>query len=929
MPVTPSILEESHTTARATSILGKLNVSCKTINHPPNTTCYDPAKGVRPSSAADNAERQAPAIHAPTTVTRPKANPTTHRGKPSVQDRTNQMGDSVHRGRSSVSPTPPTRGPTSLVKEDKTYGPARDRLDRLVANTTERFRAASSYEEYIRTIRGRGDLHPDVGMLPHPAAQLLSRYQKIGTPAMMQNGPWSSERIDEALIRGPHKSAKLGVPFLRDEFADMIKKQQWTVLPAALVKDIPGIRLSPVGLVPQTGRRDRTIVDYSYFDVNADTVPLAAKEAMQFGRALVRLLHRIHRSNARYGPVYMSKIDLSDGFYRLWLRPQDTIRMAVLLPTREGEEPLVAIPLTNPMGWTESPPNFSACTETVADLANVGINDPIESQDAQTTPHRLDVISETPPPTTAANDTTMPTLASTTPYTKPIWYWDIYVDDFLGLAQGNRWQRRKIKRILLRALDKVFRPLDNHDTSFRQEPASLKKMKKGDATWTTHKVLLGWSVDSVKKTITLPEHRRHRLSEILDSIPPTTRTIATKDWHRIMGELRSMSIALPGSKGLFSVLQEAFRHEELDRPRLRLTRTVHGFLEDFRWLAQDILRRPTRIAELVPDHCPATLGACDAAGTGMGGVHFVPDEQGVMQPLMWRQPFPQWVQNRLVSFTNPEGDITNSDLELAGAVAQHDILAQTADVTERTIHSSYDNTAAVYWQRKGATTTTGPAAYLLRLHALHQREHRYVPLRDYIPGPSNVMADALSRRWDLTDNALLSYFNLQFPQDKPWALVPLHPTMHSNLMLALSRRRCKIACVSTTPTKRSAIGKCGAISACQKALIHSCVRPLRVTPSSTSKSTLHDIATAESPPAVGPSDLAQWRTPYVPSVRRSPYWGPRTPGKTTESPTTVSKRNSSPITARTSHPTGSNPSPSPLWRMPWKPRLPRAPPMRV
>ena len=123
---------------------------------------------------------------------------------------------------------------------------------------------------------------------------------------------------------------------------------------------------------------------------------------------------------------------------------------------------------------------------------------------------------------------------------------------------------------------------------------------------------------------------------------------------------------------------------------------MHKFLDDFRLLAKDVATRPTRIAELVPDVYPATLGACDAAGEGMGGVHFVPDESGNVIPILWRRQFPEWISNRLVSFSNPDGDITNSDLELAGSVAQNDVLAQFADVTERTIHNSHDNTATVF-----------------------------------------------------------------------------------------------------------------------------------------------------------------------------------------------------------------------------------------
>ena len=91
---------------------------------------------------------------------------------------------------------------------------------------------------------------------------------------------------------------------------------------------------------------------------------------MQFGRTLYRLLHRLQYANPRYGPVFLSKVDLSDGFYRLWLRPEDVLKLAVVFSTCKGETPLIGIPLTNPMGWCESPPNFSACTETVADLDN-------------------------------------------------------------------------------------------------------------------------------------------------------------------------------------------------------------------------------------------------------------------------------------------------------------------------------------------------------------------------------------------------------------------------------------------------------------------------------------------------------------------------------------------------------------------------------
>jgi hypothetical protein len=185
-------------------------------------------------------------------------------------------------------------------------------------------------------------------------------------------------------------------------------------------------------------------------------------------------------------------------------------------------------------------------------------------------------------------------------------------------------------------------------------------------------------------------------------------------------------------------------------------------------LASDLGERPTRVAELIPSAIPATVGAQDAAGPGMGGVNFVPLPNGSIQPMLWRSPFLLEVQRRLVSFDKPAGTITNSNLELATSVDQHDVLTSNVDAREATIHNFSDNTPTVLWQRKVAVSNSGPNAQLLRLQALHQRKHRYVPTYDYLPGPANLMADDCSRSWDLSDSQLLLHFNASFPHTRPW-----------------------------------------------------------------------------------------------------------------------------------------------------------------
>ena len=509
----------------------------------------------------------------------------------------------------------------------------------------------------------------------------------------------------------------------------------------------------------------------------------------------------------------MSKIDVADAFYRINLNSADSIRMGVLFPSEPGQRKLIGFFLVLSMGWAESPPAFCAGTETIADLANATLASDMRALDV---PHRLDVVSETsttvvsqsPASSSSSPCVPVPSTSSHRKLQRPLQYWDVYLDDFLGLVQGNKYRRRRIKRALLHAMDKVFRPLDSDDNPHRQEPASVKKLLKGDGTWDTRKILLGWIIDTVNSTIELPPHRIARLQEILASVTPKMKVIAVKQWHKILGELRSMSIPIPGARGLFSLLQEAFRHVEADRPRLRLTKAVHGFLEDFRWLANDVASRPTRIAELVPSN-PALLGACDAAGTGMGGIAFIPAEDGTLTPILWRKPFPMSVQSKLVSFTNRGGTITNSDLELCGNIAHHDVVAQFVDIAERTIGTLSDNIANVYWLRKGSTTKTGPAAYLLRLQAHHQRFHRYLLLHDYIPGPANEMADICSRAWHLTNSQLLAYFDLHFPQKQRWRLCTLSNQMNTALTSALFNNPSNMGLVRRMPSQRMHIGKSG------------------------------------------------------------------------------------------------------------------------
>jgi hypothetical protein len=99
----------------------------------------------------------------------------------------------------------------------------------------------------------------------------------------------------------------------------------------------------------------------------------------------------------------------------------------------------------------------------------------------------------------------------------------VYVDAFIGIVQASTHHRRHANRVLLQSLDEVLHRLDYSNNPHRQEHTSLKKMLKGDATWATRKIILGWQLDTVDMTIQLPAHRFVRIFELLDSFAPLQR----------------------------------------------------------------------------------------------------------------------------------------------------------------------------------------------------------------------------------------------------------------------------------------------------------------------------------------------------------------------------------------------------------------------
>ena len=468
--------------------------------------------------------------------------------------------------------TSSTTSPDVYTEAIDALGESSDNLGALAACLSDHL-SSVGMRDLISAMRGVSDLNPGVKSIPHGAARLLDRMRRCGVPVPLSTPPLTLEEKDTAAAYGSHASCDANAKFLRKEIGDFVQKGFWMVLPFSTVRKDPNLRLSPAGLVPQRDRRDRLIIDYTWSGVNQATQRLAP-DSMQYGRALQRVLQRIYDADIKHGPVHMLKVDIADGFYRVWLSVCGVMKLGVALPKKEGEEQLIAFPLVLPMGWVESPPHFCAVTETVADLANESLRKGDQIDDW----HRLEVAADSAPPSYATATAEVP-MTHNRPHrhARPLSYIDLFVDDFLALAAGPPRTRNRVRRALLSSLDTVLRPLSSGDRSSRAEPASVKKLLKGDGAWATQKILLGWLIDSIEGTIALPPHRCTRLHEILAEVHGRDR-VPLRQWQKLLGELRSMMLALPGAEGLFSHLQSALL--SAGGGWVRLTKPIRDDLND-------------------------------------------------------------------------------------------------------------------------------------------------------------------------------------------------------------------------------------------------------------------------------------------------------------------------------------------------------------
>ena len=711
-------------------------------------------------------------------------------------------------------------------------------------------------------------VRPSKDALLHLAATLIHHYSKHGCPVDCGDD-WTHEHIEAAILRGAHPSAdsELALKALHDETNEKIANGYSKVVRYGDIKDnLPkNLKISPVAMIPHKSRSFRTILDLSFRlklkgklmpSVNSGTTKQAPAESMiQLGMCIQRLVALLADNYDPQKPFKFAKLDIKDGFWRMAVNEEDAWNFCYVLPQEitptNIDDTLIVVPDCLQMGWCESPPYFCASSETARDVIDSLITE------ATLPAHAFEnkMMQE------AEQDATQYRLSAAATYVNLT---EVFVDDFIGATNNiNTDHLRHFSRAMLYGVHSIFPPpeVTGHQG---EDPISQKKLDQGEGTWRFSKEILGWLVDGANFTIQLMPDKCKKLVQLIRDVTKC-RQVPLSIFQELAGKLQHASFAIPGGKGLFSIIHRAMAGL---KPFIKITPDIKQTLNDWTTVVRHLASCPTPVRLLVSDF-PNYIQYTDACKLGAGGV-VVPG----MDPFyyyVWQFEWPKDIRDELVSWTNPKGSLTINDLELAGLLLGWLVIEYICgDLRFKHIGSFCDNTSAVAWSLKGHTSTSIVAGRLLRFLALRQRIRQTSSLLPMnIAGKDNAMADIPSRAFKNGDyfhaqQHLTTYFNTHFPlpQKNSWIEYQLPTKITSRVISCLRGELTPMASLIRLPKLGKSIGATGRHTA------HLAVSKAHT--SKTSAKSSKESSSSRSLPVCGPGlSVSEIKSEFKPSRMHS------------------------------------------------------------
>lgn len=286
----------------------------------------------------------------------------------------------------------------------------------------------------------------------------------------------------------------------------------------------------------------------------------------------------------------------------------------------------------------------------------------------------------------------------------------------------------------------------------------------------------------------------------------------------MVAKVRHAFLSIPAGRGLLSPFNR-LRQKQPPPPIVffHRNRPLLSAVQECRALIHASTEKPTRCRQLV-SAWPDFIGVKDASGHGVGGV--IVGECLPCPPTVFRLQWPADISADIMSDKNPDGTITNSDLEMAGLLLLFCVMESVCGpLRERHLGLFSDNSPTVSWVRRMASRRSLVAEQLIRGLALRMKICGASPLTPFhIRGVYNSMTDIPSRSWGSNSDwhcespeDLRKLFNKTFPLPKQasWTVFLVSKELSTRVISVLRHRHLSLGEWRRLPPPGRNIGRIG------------------------------------------------------------------------------------------------------------------------
>jgi hypothetical protein len=639
----------------------------------------------------------------------------------------------------------------------------------------------------------------------HPLWEFVQKVLTHGAELHFTQEPNNEQRLLEneaQILLNNHKKARDLPDIVRKSIANDVSHGFAIPICVEDITKIPGAMICPLGIVRQTtissdGQRiakDRLTHDQTFCVLESSKsvntlLDSSAYPELIYGFCLRRIIYQILSLRHHYptDSILISKFDIKSAFRRINYSGQAATRCIAVFDN------IAYVNLRMTFGGSNCPTTWCAVSEIITDLAN----DLLSSLDWDHTTLYWRYQHLVPLPDHIKSTIPMAPCLDTLllPEPRPWGSTDIFIDDAIPVFLNRPEYVSRATAAVPLAIDILSRPFDEHDSPPRDHMLALSKLEAEGAP-NEIQIVLGWRLNTRSLIISLPTEKYTAWTDDINTFL-VKKYAKHEELESLVGRLVHSSTVIPLSRFFLGDLRRHIQRTHSKWIRIKFTEVEISILQ----LWKTLLHR-AHIGinlNLVSMRKPTNMTITDACPSGMGGFE-LPSGKA------WRMPLPniQHLPNNALEF-------------IASVIGIWVALEQNTVPNLGSILAITDNSSCVCWLKKSTfNSTMNPVDCQIACKLATLVITNNIQLNaQHVPGSKNNLADALSRKFQLSEADLTIFARLNFPDQVPanFQVCPLPEEITCWVYSTLQLRTPSFKAKPNQPTKNEILpGNAGRVS---------------------------------------------------------------------------------------------------------------------